>query len=148
MRLNRSRLINRSLRYLHSVPWVLPVSLWNSKSTLSRVPTQPQRQDNLEKGKWLLGFDPLLSDYVTLCSQNSTGSSKARCMIPCHCPKLSFYIVLWQGALPIKLCTRKLLHAPSQYIAIINGSENVHTRGAHLLKSCTRPWKCARRVHP
>ena len=51
-----------------------------------------------------------------------------------------------QGALPIKLCTRKLLHAPSQYIAIINGSKNVHTPGAHLLKSCTRPRKCARRV--
>ena len=51
-----------------------------------------------------------------------------------------------QGALPIKLCTRKLLHAPSQYIAIINGSKNVHTLGAHLHKSCTRPWKCACRV--
>ena len=24
--------------------------------------------------------------------------------------------------------------------------KNVHTPGAHLLKSCTRPWKCARRV--
>ena len=32
------------------------------------------------------------------------------------------------------------------YIAIINGSKNVHTPGAHLLKSCTRPWKCAHRV--
>ena len=63
-----------------------------------------------------------------------------------QCPKLSFYFVHSQGAFPIKLCTRKLLHAPSQYIAIINGSNNVHTPGAHLLKSCTRPWKCARRV--
>ena len=61
-------------------------------------------------------------------------------------PKLSFYVVHSQGALSIKLCTRKLLHAPSQYIAIINGSKNVHTPGAHLLKSCTRPWKCARRA--
>ena len=50
------------------------------------------------------------------------------------------------GFVPIKLCTRKLLHALSQYIAIINGSKNVHTPGAHLLKSCTRPWKCASRV--
>ena len=63
-----------------------------------------------------------------------------------QCPKLSFYFVHSQGALPIKLCTRKLIHAPSQYIAIINGSKNVHTPGAHLLKSCTRPRKCARRV--
>ena len=63
-----------------------------------------------------------------------------------QCPKLSFYFVHSQGALPIKLCTRKLLHAPSQYIAIINGSVNVHTPGAYLLKSCTRPWKCAHRV--
>ena len=63
-----------------------------------------------------------------------------------QCPKLSLYFVHSQGALPIKLCTRKLLHAPSKYIAIINGSKNVHTPGAHLLKSCTRPWKCARRV--
>ena len=61
-------------------------------------------------------------------------------------PKLSFWFVHSQGALPIKLCTRKLLHAPSQYIPIINGSKNVHTPGAHLQKSCTRPWKCARRV--
>ena len=37
-------------------------------------------------------------------------------------------------------------HAPSQYIAKIDGSKNVHTTGAHLLKSCTRPWKCARQV--
>ena len=51
-----------------------------------------------------------------------------------------------QGALNIKLCTRKLLHVPSQYIAIINGSKTVHTPGANLLKSCTRPWKCGRRV--
>ena len=43
-----------------------------------------------------------------------------------QCPKLSFYSVHSQGALHIKLCTRKLLHAPSQYIAIINGSKNVH----------------------
>ena len=49
-----------------------------------------------------------------------------------QCPKLSFYFVHSQGALPIKLCTRKLLHAPSQYIAIINGSKNVHTPGAHV----------------
>ena len=63
-----------------------------------------------------------------------------------QCPKLSFYFVHSQGALPKKLCTRKFLHAPSQYIAIINGSKNVHTPGAHLLKPCTRPWKCARRV--
>ena len=65
------------------------------------------------------------------------------CVNLCQCPKLSFYFVHSQGALPKKLCTRKLLHAPSQYIAIINGSENVHTQGAHLLKSCTRLWKCA-----
>ena len=65
---------------------------------------------------------------------------------PPQCPKLSFYFVHSPGALPIKLCTRKLLHAPSQCRAIINGSKNVHTPGAHLLKSCTRPWKCARRV--
>ena len=63
-----------------------------------------------------------------------------------QCPKLSFYFVHSSGALPIKLCTRKLLHAPSQYIAIIDGSKNVLTPGAHLLKSGTRPWKCARRV--
>ena len=63
-----------------------------------------------------------------------------------QCQELSFYFVHSQGALPIKLCTRKLLHAPSQYIAIINGSKNVHTPGAHLQKSCTLPWKCARRV--
>ena len=63
-----------------------------------------------------------------------------------QCPKLSFYFVHSQGALPIKLCTRYLLHASSQYIAIINGSKNVHTPGAHLLKSCTQPWKCARLV--
>ena len=48
-----------------------------------------------------------------------------------QCPKLSFYFVHSQGALPIKLSTRKLLHAPSQYIAIINGSKTcthrVHT---------------------
>ena len=66
--------------------------------------------------------------------------------LPDQCPKLSFYFVHSQGALPIKLCTRKLLHEPSQYKPIINGSKNVHTPGAHLLKSCTRPWKCARRV--
>ena len=63
-----------------------------------------------------------------------------------QCPKLSFNFVHSQGALPIKLCTRKLLHAPSQYIAMINGSRNVHTPGAHFLKSCTRPRKCARQV--
>ena len=63
-----------------------------------------------------------------------------------QCLKLSFYFVHSQGALPIKLCTRDMLHAPIQYIAIINGSKNVHTPGAHLLKSCTRLWKCARRV--
>ena len=63
-----------------------------------------------------------------------------------QCPKLSFYFVHSQGALPIKLCTRKLIHAPSQYIALINGSKNVHTPGAHLLISCTRLWRCARRV--
>ena len=64
-----------------------------------------------------------------------------------QCPKLSFCFVHSQGALPLKLCTWTFLHAPSQYIAIINGSKNVHTRGAHLQKSCTRPWKCGRRVH-
>ena len=63
-----------------------------------------------------------------------------------QCPKLSFYFVHSQGALPLKLCTRKLLHAPSQYIEMINCSKNVHTLGAHLRKSCTRPWKYARRV--
>ena len=63
-----------------------------------------------------------------------------------QCPKLSFYFVPSQGALPIKLCTRKLLHAPSQYIAMINGSKNVLTPGAHLLNTCTRHWKFARRV--
>ena len=46
----------------------------------------------------------------------------------------------------MKLCTRKLLHAPSQYIAIINGSKNVHMPGAHLVKLCTRLWKYARWV--
>ena len=51
-----------------------------------------------------------------------------------------------QGAVALKVCTRKFLHAPSQYIAIINRSKNVHTPGAHLRKSYTRPWKCARRV--
>ena len=64
----------------------------------------------------------------------------------CQCPKLSFYFVHSQGALTLKLCTRKLFHAPSQYIEMINCSKNVHTPGAHLRKSCTRPWKCARRV--
>ena len=63
-----------------------------------------------------------------------------------QCPKLSFYFVHSQGALLLKLCTRKLLHAPSQYIAIINSSKNMHTLGAHLRKPCTRPWKCAHRV--
>ena len=63
-----------------------------------------------------------------------------------QCPKLSFYFVHLQGALPIKLCTLKLLHAPSQYRARINDSKNVHTSSAHLLNSCTRPWKCGRRV--
>ena len=63
-----------------------------------------------------------------------------------QCPKLSFYFVHSQGALPTELCTRKLLYAPSQYIATINGSKNVHTPGEHHLKSCTRPWKYARRV--
>ena len=60
--------------------------------------------------------------------------------------EIKLSLVHSQGALPIKLCTRKLLHAPSQYIAIINRSKIVHTPGAHLLKSCTRPWNCARRV--
>ena len=50
------------------------------------------------------------------------------------------------GALLLKLCTRKFLYAPSQYITIIHGSKNVHTPGVLLRKSCTRPWKCARRV--
>ena len=36
-----------------------------------------------------------------------------------QCPKLSFSFVHSQGTLPIKLCTRKLLHAPSQYIATV-----------------------------
>ena len=63
-----------------------------------------------------------------------------------QCPNLSFYFAHSQGALPMKLCTRKLLHAPSKYIAIINGSKNVHSPGAHLRKSCTRLWKCARQV--
>ena len=63
-----------------------------------------------------------------------------------QCPKLSFWFVHLQGALPIKLGTRILLHAPSQHIAMINGSKKVHTPGAHLQKSCTRPWKCARWV--
>ena len=49
-----------------------------------------------------------------------------------QCPKLSFYFVHSQGALPLNLCIRNLLHAPSQYVAIINGSKNVHTQGAHL----------------
>ena len=63
-----------------------------------------------------------------------------------QCLKLSFYFVHSRGAFPHKLCTRKLLHAPSQYIAIINSSKNVHTPGAHLQKLCTRLRKCARRV--
>ena len=45
-----------------------------------------------------------------------------------QCPKLSFYFVHSQGALPIKLCTRKLLHAPSQYITMINGSKIAENR--------------------
>ena len=64
---------------------------------------------------------------------------KLKRVIYLQCPKLSFYFVHLQGAFPIKLFTGKLLHAPSQYIAIINGSKNVHTLGAHLLKSCTWP---------
>ena len=68
-----------------------------------------------------------------------------RLILCMQCPKLSFYLVHSEGALHIKLCTRKLLHAPSQYIAIINGSKNVHTPGAHFLKW---PCKCARRVQP
>ena len=51
-----------------------------------------------------------------------------------------------QGALPLKLCTRKLFHAPSQHIEMLNCSKNVHTPGTHLRKLCTRPWKCAHRV--
>ena len=56
-----------------------------------------------------------------------------------QCPKLSFYFVHSQGALPLNLCTRKFLHTPSQYIEMINSSKNLHTPGAHLLKSCTLP---------
>ena len=63
-----------------------------------------------------------------------------------QCPKLTFYRVHSQGAFPIKLCTRKMVYAPSQYIAIINSSKNVHTPGAHLQKACTWSRKCARRV--
>ena len=37
-------------------------------------------------------------------------------VISTHCPKLSFYFVHLPGAFPIKLCTRKLLHAPFQYM--------------------------------
>ena len=44
------------------------------------------------------------------------------------------------------MCAGLFLHAPSLYVAIINGSKNVHTPGAHLRKSCTRPWKCAHRA--
>ena len=33
----------------------------------------------------------------------------------------------------------EFLHAFSLYVAMINGSKNVHTPGAHLRKSCTRP---------
>ena len=51
-----------------------------------------------------------------------------------QCPKLSFYFVHSQGALPIKLCTRKLLHAPSQYKAIINGSKKRAHTGCTPLK--------------
>ena len=63
-----------------------------------------------------------------------------------QCPKLSFYFVHSQGAHLLKLCIRKLIHAPSQDIALINSSKNVHTLGANLRKTCTRPRKCARRV--
>ena len=63
-----------------------------------------------------------------------------------QCPKLSFGFVHSQGALPLKLCTQKLLHAPSQYIAIINSSKKRAHTCAHLQKSCTRPWKYTHRV--
>ena len=46
----------------------------------------------------------------------------------------------------LKLCTRKMLHAPSQYIAIIHSLKNVLTPGAHLQKLCTQSRKCAHRV--
>ena len=63
-----------------------------------------------------------------------------------QCPKLSLYFVHSQGVFALKLCTRKLLHAPFQYIAIINSSKNVHTPGPQLQTSCTRLWKCVCRV--
>ena len=37
-----------------------------------------------------------------------------------------------QGALLLKLCAREILHAPSQYVVMINGSKIVHTTHAHL----------------
>ena len=56
----------------------------------------------------------------------------------CHiyinkCPTLRFYLVRPQGALFLKLCAREFLHAPLIYVAIINGSKNVHTPGAPLI---------------
>ena len=56
-----------------------------------------------------------------------------------QCPKLWFYFVRSQGARLLNLCTGEFLHAPSVYVPIITGSKNVHTPGAHLRKSCTRP---------
>ena len=63
-----------------------------------------------------------------------------------QCPKLRFYFVHPLGALLLKLCTRDFLHALFYYVVMINSQKSVHTPGAHLRKSCTRPRKCARRA--
>ena len=75
--------------------------------------------DNLSR----LGVDSLATIYYILS----------------QCPKLRFYLVRPRGALLLKLCAREFLHASSIYKAMLTGSKNVHTLGAHLRKSCTRP---------
>ena len=88
----------------------------------------------------------LFWNNIDMCLFPQTSSVLLICNSFWQCPKLIFYFVHLQGALLLKLCTREFLHAPSQWVGMVNSSKNVHTPGAHLRKSCIRWRKCARRV--
>ena len=63
-----------------------------------------------------------------------------------QCPKLRFYLVHPPGAFLLE--TVQPGFSPCTLLICSDDKirKNVHTPGAHLRKSCTRPRKCAHRV--
>ena len=63
-------------------------------------------------------FNELFPDCTRSCFSQVVlrrqGTAPCTLLMNSQCPKLSLYFVHSQGALPLKVCTRKLLHAPSQ----------------------------------